>query len=172
MAEIREISDDITIMRDGTVRRNMGIERPDFGDDHRQKMVGRELTNVYPPKDNVPGDVLLEVRGSYQHPRHPSKDCLLTLRKGEILGFGGLVGAQRTELMEAIFGIRHITSGEVIHKGKPLKIKSPQDAIRNGIGMITEDRRGTGILGMLSIADNVSIASLDQYVEYGVKLNQ
>lgn len=73
--------------------------------------------------------------------------------------------------MEAIFGIRHTTSGEVKLNGKPLNIKSPKDAIRNGIGMITEDRRGSGILGCLSIADNISIASLDHYVEGGVKLN-
>ena len=95
-----------------------------------------------------------------------------TLRKGEILGFGGLVGAQRTELMEGIFGMRHIKSGEVYIKGKKMNIKRPQDAIRGGIGMITEDRRGTGILGCLSIADNVSISSLDQYLHYGIKLNK
>ena len=89
-----------------------------------------------------------------------------------ILGFGGLVGAQRTELMEGIFGMRHIKSGEVYIKGKKMNIKRPQDAIRGGIGMITEDRRGTGILGCLSIADNVSISSLDQYLHYGIKLNK
>lgn len=74
--------------------------------------------------------------------------------------------------MEAIFGIRHITSGEVKLNGKTLDIKRPQDAINNGIGMITEDRRGSGILGCLSIADNVSIASLNQYLEAGIKLNK
>ena len=74
--------------------------------------------------------------------------------------------------MEAIFGIRHIIKGEVYIKGQKMNIRRPQDAIRGGIGMITEDRRGTGILGCLSIADNVSISSLDQYVEMGVKLNR
>ena len=73
--------------------------------------------------------------------------------------------------MEAVFGIRHIKSGEIFLNGKQISIKCPHDAIKNGIGMITEDRRGTGILGCLSIADNVSIASLDNYLEAGVKLN-
>ena len=93
------------------------------------------------------------------------------LKKGEILGFGGLVGAQRTELMEAIFGMRHIKSGEVIMNGKPIHVTKPRDAIKEGIGMITEDRRGTGILGCLSIADNVSISSLNNYLKVGPMLD-
>ena len=67
-----------------------------------------------------------------------------TLRKGEILGFGGLVGAQRTELMEGIFGIRGVETGEILINGKPVKIKHPKDAMKAGIGLITEDRRGNG----------------------------
>lgn len=171
MAELRKISDDITIMRDGTY---VGTwEMKNITDDEIVKnMVGRELTNIYPPLENTPGEVVLEVNNFTSIHDNSFKDCSFKLRKGEILGFGGLVGAQRTELMEAIFGIRHIKSGEVKLNGKQLSIKRPQDAINNGIGMITEDRRGTGILGCLSIADNVSIASLNQYVEAGVKLNK
>ncbi len=171
MAELRKISDDITIMRDGTY---VGTwEMKNISDDEIVKqMVGRELTNIYPPLDNKPGEVVLEVNNFTSIHDNSFKDCSFKLRKGEILGFGGLVGAQRTELMEAIFGIRHIKSGEVKLNGKTLSIKRPQDAINNGIGMITEDRRGTGILGCLSIADNVGIASLNQYVEHGVKLNK
>lgn len=171
MAELRQISDDITIMRDGCY---VGTwEMKNISDDEIVKqMVGRELTNIYPPLDNNPGDVLLEVNNFTSIHDGSFKNCSFKLRKGEILGFGGLVGAQRTELMEAIFGIRHITSGEVKLNGKTLDIKRPQDAINNGIGMITEDRRGSGILGCLSIADNVSIASLNQYLEAGIKLNK
>lgn len=170
MAELRKISDDITIMRDGGY---VGTwEMKDISDDEIVKqMVGRELTNIYPPLDNTPGDILLEVNDFTSIHDNSFKDCSFKLRRGEILGFGGLVGAQRTELMEAIFGIRHITKGEIKLNGKKLDIKRPQDAIRNGIGMITEDRRGSGILGCLSIADNVSIASLDHYLEAGIKLN-
>lgn len=171
MAELRQISDDITIMRDGCY---VGTwEMKNISDDEIVKqMVGRELTNIYPPLENNPGDVLLEVNNFTSIHDGSFKNCSFKLRKGEILGFGGLVGAQRTELMEAIFGIRHITSGEVKLNGKTLDIKRPQDAINNGIGMITEDRRGSGILGCLSIADNVSIASLNQYLEAGIKLNK
>lgn len=171
MAELRQISDDITIMRDGCY---VGTwEMKNISDDEIvRQMVGRDLTNIYPPLDNEPGDVLLEVNNFTSIYDNSFKNCSFKLRKGEILGFGGLVGAQRTELMEAIFGIRHIASGEVKLNGKKLDIKHPQDAINNGIGMITEDRRGSGILGCLSIADNVSIASLNHYLEAGIKLNK
>lgn len=171
MAELRRISDDITIMRDGTY---VGTwEMKDISDDEIVKqMVGRELTNIYPPLENEPGEVLLEVSNFTSIHDNSFKDCSFKLRRGEILGFGGLVGAQRTELMEAVFGIRHIKSGEVKLNGQKLSIKRPQDAINNGIGMITEDRRGTGILGCLSIADNVSIASLNHYLEAGIKLDK
>lgn len=171
MAELRQISDDITIMRDGCY---VGTwEMKNISDDEIVKqMVGRELTNIYPPLTNEPGDVLLEVNDFTSIHDNSFKNCSFKLRKGEILGFGGLVGAQRTELMEAIFGIRHTVSGEVKLNGKKLDIKRPQDAINNGIGMITEDRRGSGILGCLSIADNVSIASLNHYLEAGIKLNK
>lgn len=171
MAEIRQIADDITIMRDGTYVGSWEVK--DISDDEIvRQMVGRELTNVYPPKeDSRTDEVVLEVKDlcsiiprSFQH-------CSFKLRKGEILGFGGLVGAQRTEIMEAIFGMRGIASGEVLVKGRPVRIKRPKDAIAHGIGMITEDRRGTGILGCLSIADNVSISSLNQYLDAGVKLD-
>ena len=171
MAEIRQIADDITIMRDGTYVGSWEVK--DISDDEIvRQMVGRELTNVYPPKeDSRTDEVVLEVKDlcsiiprSFQH-------CSFQLRKGEILGFGGLVGAQRTEIMEAIFGMRGIASGEVLVKGRPVRIKRPKDAIAHGIGMITEDRRGTGILGCLSIADNVSISSLNQYLDAGVKLD-
>lgn len=117
MAELRQISDDITIMRDGCY---VGTwEMKNISDDEIvRQMVGRDLTNIYPPLDNEPGDVLLEVNNFTSIYDNSFKNCSFKLRKGEILGFGGLVGAQRTELMEAIFGIRHIASGEVKLNGK------------------------------------------------------
>ena len=92
------------------------------------------------------------------------------LRKGEILGVGGLVGAQRTELMEGIFGTRSHTTGKITFHGKELKINRPKDAIDQGVAMLTEDRRQSGIMGVLSIADNISIASLKKYVDGGIML--
>ena len=93
------------------------------------------------------------------------------VRKGEILGVAGLVGAQRTELMEGLFGLRCHNAGRITYKGRELKINQPKQAIDNGIAMLTEDRRATGILGVLSIADNVSIASLKQYLIGGIVLD-
>ena len=168
MAEIREICDDITIMRDGTYVGSWHMD--EISDDEIVKqMVGRELTNIYPPKnDTKAGEVLLDVRGYSSIHDRSFQDCSFTLRRGEILGFGGLVGAQRTEMMEAIFGMRHIASGTVEVLGKKVNIKKPEDAIANSIGMITEDRRGTGILGCLSINDNTAIASYKNYTNSGV----
>lgn len=170
MDEILKISDDVSIMRDG---KYIGTwEAKNLTTDMIiSKMVGRELTNLFPPRKNVPGEVVLEVKNFASISPKSFKKVDFNLRKGEILGIGGLVGAQRTELMEALFGIRSTISGEIKYKGKNLKIKRPQDAIRNGIALLTEDRRGTGIFGVLSVADNVSIASLDQYVDFGVFLN-
>ncbi len=170
MDEILRISDDVSIMRDGQY---VGTwEAKELTTDMIiAKMVGRELTNIYPPRDNTPGEVILEVKDLTSILPKSFKNVNLTLRRGEILGLGGLVGAQRTELMEAIFGVRHVASGEIIYKGKKLTIKRPHDAIKNGIGLITEDRRGTGIFGVLSIADNVAIASLEKYVDAGIVLN-
>ena len=170
MDEILRISDDVSIMRDGQY---VGTwEAKELTTDMIiSKMVGRELTNIYPPKDNEPGEVILELKNVTSINPKSFKNVNLTLRRGEILGLGGLVGAQRTELMEAVFGMRHIQSGEIIFKGKPIKVKRPKDAIRDGIGLITEDRRGNGIFGVLSIADNVSIASLDKYIDAGIAIN-
>lgn len=170
MDEILRISDEVTIMRDGQYVGTWQSSEMTT-DMIIAKMVGRELTNIYPPRDNEPGEVILEIKKLTSIQPSSFKDVSLTLRRGEILGLGGLVGAQRTELMEAVFGIRHIASGEITYKGKPLNIKRPQDAIRNGIGLITEDRRGTGIFGVLSVADNVAIASIEKYLDAGFILN-
>ncbi|NCC07026.1 MAG: sugar ABC transporter ATP-binding protein [Clostridia bacterium] len=170
MDEILRISDEVTIMRDG---KYIGTwESKDLTTDSIiTKMVGRELTNLYPPRSNTLGEVVLEVKDFTSiHPRS-FRNCSFNLRKGEILGVGGLVGAQRTELMEGIFGLRAHTSGTVTYKGQEIKITRPQDAIRKSIALLTEDRRATGILGVLSVADNISVASLDKYVDAGIVLN-
>lgn len=171
MAEIREIADDITIMRDGTYVGTWEVK--DISDaEIIKQMVGRELSNIYPPKGTIEkGETVLEVEGLTSIHSKSFKDVSFDLKAGEIIGFGGLVGAQRSELMEAIFGLRGIKSGTVKIKGKKMTISKPHDAIRDGIGMITEDRRGTGILGCLSISDNVSISSLDQFVTAGFVLD-
>lgn len=170
MDEILRISDEVTIMRDGQY---IGTwEAKDLTNDMIiTKMVGRELTNLYPPRENVPGEVVFEVKDFTSINPKSFRDVSFQLRKGEILGVGGLVGAQRTELMEGLFGIRAHSKGHIYYKGEELKINRPRDAIKRGLAMLTEDRRATGIMGVLSIADNVSIASLDKYVDAGIVLN-
>ncbi len=170
MEEILQISDEVTIMRDGKyigtwpaneLTTDMIITR----------MVGRELTNLYPKKANVPGEVVLRVDDYTSIHSKSFRNVSFELRKGEILGVAGLVGAQRTELMEGIFGLRAVTHGNITYLGKKLKITRPKDAITHGIALLTEDRRGSGIFGVLSVADNISIASLRQYLNFRIMIN-
>ncbi len=170
MDEILRISDEVTIMRDGQY---IGTwEAKELTTDFIiTKMVGRELSNLYPPRENVPGEVVFEVEDFTSINPRSFRHVNFNVRKGEILGVAGLVGAQRTELMEGLFGLRSHTSGTITYKGKTLNIKRPKDAIDSGIAMLTEDRRATGILGVLSIADNISIASLNQYLVGGIMLD-
>jgi len=170
MDEILSISDDVTIMRDGQYIGTWEAKELTI-DMIVTKMVGRELKNLFPPKSNVPGEVIFEVQELTSITEKSFKNVSFQLRKGEILGIGGLVGAQRSELVEAIFGIRGIKTGTITYKGKQIKIRRPHDAISQGIALLTEDRRATGIFGVLSIAENVSIASLDQYVDFHFILN-
>lgn len=171
MAEIREIADDITIMRDGTYVGSWAV--PDISDaEIIKQMVGRELSNIYPDKSGRKiGETILEVRNLSSIHERSFQGVSFQLKRGEIIGFGGLVGAQRSELMEAIFGLRSIKEGDILFKGQSVKIVRPRDAICDGLGMITEDRRGTGILGCLSISDNVGISSLNQFLKYGIVLD-
>ena len=170
MDEILRISDEVTIMRDGQY---VGTwESKDLTTDFIiTKMVGRELTNLYPKRENVPGEVVFEVEDFTSINPKSFRHASFQLRKGEILGVGGLVGAQRTELMEGLFGMRSHETGTIKYNGKELKINRPKDAIDQGIAMLTEDRRASGILGVLSVADNISVASLKQYLDYGFCLN-
>ena len=170
MDEIKRIADDITIMRDGTYVGTWPASELTT-DQIIAKMVGRELTNVYPERKNEPGDVILEVNDLCSIHANSFQHVSFNLRKGEILGFGGLVGAQRTELLEGIFGIRGIESGEIKINGAPVKIKKPSDAMKAGIGLITEDRRGNGIFGCLSIKDNVGVSVYNKYLKAGFVLD-
>ena len=170
MDEIKRIADDITIMRDGTYVGTWPASELTT-DQIIAKMVGRELTNVYPERKNEPGDVILEVNDLCSIHANSFQHVSFNLRKGEILGFGGLVGAQRTELLEGIFGIRGIESGEIKINGTPVNIKKPSDAMKAGIGLITEDRRGNGIFGCLSIKDNVGVSVYNKYLKAGFVLD-
>ncbi|MEF9878872.1 MAG: sugar ABC transporter ATP-binding protein [Clostridia bacterium] len=170
MDEILRISDEVTIMRDGKYIGTWDAKELTT-DKIITQMVGRALTNLYPKRENVPGEVIFEVKDYTSINPRSFRHVNFQLRRGEILGVGGLVGAQRTELMEGLFGIRAHKAGTISYKGEELTITRPQDAIRKNIALLTEDRRATGILGVLSVADNVAIASLDHYVMAHIMLN-
>lgn len=151
--EILQISDEITIMRDG---QNVGTwsAREMTTDMIVNKMVGREMTDRFPPKRHTPGEEYLKVENFTSTNPHSFKDVSFSVRRGEIFGIGGLVGSQRSELMEALFGLHSISAGEITIDGTKVVNRQPMDAIKNGMALLTEDRRKTGIFGSASITDN------------------
>ena len=160
MDEIFRISDDITIYRDGEYIATDRAENLNV-DKVITLMVGREVTQMFPKVDCPIGETILKVENLSAG--RAVKSVSFELHRGEILGMAGLVGAGRTETAEAIFGMRHITGGKIYKDGKELHIKSPEDAIANKIGLLTEDRRGNGIVGLLSIRENTVLANLKAY---------
>jgi len=159
LEEIFDIADEVTVMRDGQYIGTWEIEDINISQLINQ-MVGRDINERYPKQMTKPtSEPILEVKHLTSANPRSFKDISFTLNKGEILGLGGLVGAQRTELMESIFGLRKIASGEIEKDGKVIQNKSPRQAILNGFALLTEERRATGIVPMLSVKDNVLAAS-------------
>ena len=170
MAEIKRISDYITIMRDGQWIATEKADDLEMADIIRL-MVGRELTNQFPPKTNVPGDVYLEVQhvtGMYNQLR----DVSFVARRGEIVGLAGLDSSGRTETLESIFGLRTRKDGIISLDGQPCFNRNPGESIKNGFALLTEERRATGIFGCLSIRENTVISSLKRHLRFGVYLNE
>ncbi len=163
MNEIFQISDDISVMRDGS---HVGTYPAAEIDEDQliNLMIGRTTTQRFPTVEAVPGEVVMEVKSLSSANPKSFFDISFDLKKSEILGIGGLVGAQRSELVEAIFGLRQTINGGIIINGKEVKIRSSNDAIKNGIGLITEDRRGSGIFPLLSITENTFMASLKNFL--------
>jgi ABC-type sugar transport system ATPase subunit len=168
MEEIFTIADEVTVLRDGNNITTNPISEMTI-DSLITAMVGRRLTEMFPKMESQIGDVKLAV----QHVEVPGllHDISFDLRKGEILGVAGLVGAGRTELMETLFGLRRKSAGEILIDGKKVEIRSPTDAIEAGIGFLTEDRRLNGIIPVLSVKVNTIVANLRNYLKYGFFLN-
>ena len=161
MAEILRISDDVTIMRDGQYVATKPAKELTM-DEIIRLMVGRELGNQFPPKTNKPGDVALEVEGlTAQYSL--LKDVSFKARQGEIIGFAGLDGSGRTECLENIFGIATRRAGVIKLHGKEVKNRNARESIANGFAMLTEERRATGIFGILNIRENTVISSLKKH---------
>ena len=170
MAEIKRISDYITVMRDGQWVATEPASKLEMADIIRL-MVGRELTNQFPPKTNKPGEVFLEVKG-LTGMYNQLKDVSFTARRGEVLGLAGLDSSGRTETLESIFGVRTLKEGEVYLDGKRCYNRSAGESIKNGFALLTEERRATGIFGVLNIRDNTVISSLDRHKKFGVYLSE
>lgn len=159
LEEIFEVADEITIMRDGQYVGKWEIKDITIDEVIRQ-MVGRDMEERFPAaEDTVQEEVLLKVEDFTSAEEHSFEHIDFELHKGEILGIGGLVGAQRTELVEAVFGLRKISAGRLIMNGKEIKNQTPQDAIKNKFALLTEERRATGIIPMLSVWDNTLVVA-------------
>ncbi|MBO4946126.1 MAG: ATP-binding cassette domain-containing protein [Lachnospiraceae bacterium] len=169
MEEILRISDDITVMRDGKWIATKPASELDM-DQIIKLMVGRELGSRFPEKDNVQGEVALEVDnlcGQYNHLDNVSFQA----RKGEILGIAGLDGSGRTEVLESIFGVATRKSGTIKLDGKTVLNRNARESIKNGFGLLTEERRATGIFGILNIRENTVISSLKRHKRAGFYLS-
>ena len=162
MEEIKMISDEITILRDGKWISTNDVSKIST-EQIISMMVGRDLTERFPKKDNTAKEMMLEVKNLTALNQPSIQDVSFELYKGEILGIAGLVGSKRTEIVETIFGMRPKEHGEIILNGKIVKNRNPEEAIKNGFALVTEERRSTGIFSMLDIAFNSVISNLDRY---------
>ncbi len=161
MDEVFHIADYVTIFRDG---KYIGTDKADSITKQVliEKMVGRALDEMFYKEKTKVGEVMLEARNLTKTGQF--EDVSFKVHRGEILGISGLMGAGRTELLENVFGITSRESGAVLVKGKEVRIKSPADAIRHGMALLTEDRKLTGLYQMLSVRDNMYIANIRSYI--------
>jgi ABC-type sugar transport system ATPase subunit len=165
LEELRAIGDQVTVLRDGETV-HTGPLRDLSAASLIRHMVGRELSAIYSRRPNPPGEELLRVERLSAPPL--LRDISLTLRAGEIVGLAGLMGAGRTELCRALFGIDRLASGAVYVRGRPLPLAGPRDAVAAGIALIPEDRQRTGLATQLSVRQNTTLASLDRLSRHGV----
>ncbi len=165
LEELPVIADRVTVLRDGRT-----IDTRDMREVDRQQliqmMVGRELSAVFPKREVSLGETVLELR-NLGCAESGLKDITLSVRAGEIVGLAGLVGAGRTELGRAVFGLTPADSGEILLRGEPVKIESPAEAIRRGIAYLPEDRRRHGVILDMQIGANITLASLDRLSRRG-----
>ncbi|HEY1065844.1 MAG TPA: sugar ABC transporter ATP-binding protein [Pirellulales bacterium] len=158
LGEVRELADRVVALRDG--RNAGGLAKSEIDEDRMVSlMVGRAASAWYHRKPTTPGDVTLEVQGLVTQ-AHPNHRASFSLRKGEIVGVAGLVGAGRTELLEALFGVTPALEGTIKVDGRSVAIDSPYDAIKAGLALVPEDRKLQGLVLEMSVRENISLASL------------
>ena len=166
MAEIFSICDRVSVYRDGQYIGTGTTAELDVNQLIKM-MVGREITDVYPKLEAEPGEVIFEAR-TIVRADNKVKGVSLSVRRGEILGIGGLVGAGRSELVEGIFGMHALSQGEIFVKGKKVKVSAPQDIIREGVALITEDRKVTGLNLSGSVNDNIAMVAIKKLLTNGL----
>ena len=159
LEEIIDLADEVSVLRDGVLVHSAEAARLDIPQIVHY-MVGRELTDFFPPRHATIGEVLLAVRGLSSE--SGIRDIGFEVRRGEVVGLAGLVGAGRTEVARVIFGVDPKTAGQVFLEGRELKIRSPADAIASGIALLTEDRKRTGLCVELPCSWNITLPNLDQ----------
>jgi ribose transport system ATP-binding protein len=167
LKEVKAVCDRVMVLRDGEVICIEPIDRLSIYQ-MAERMVGRELSQIFPPKTPASAEPVLTVRNLTV----PGvlEDITFELNKGEILGLAGLVGAGRTEVAETIMGIRKHSAGEILLNGAAIEIHTPEDAVDAGINYLSEDRQGSGILTGFSVADNITLVSLRAYCDYVIGL--
>lgn len=162
--EIFEVCDTFTVLCDGKLVNNGYVK-----DVNKPKLIsmiiGRELTQVYPHIENIQSELLLEVRDLTAEKAF--RNINLELHKGEVIGIAGLVGAGKTELVNAIFGNHKVTRGEILIKGKPVTIKKPQDAIKNKIGLVPDERKQLGLNMVYNVKENTVLPSIKRFTRFG-----
>ncbi|MCW7554682.1 galactose/methyl galactoside ABC transporter ATP-binding protein MglA [Endozoicomonas gorgoniicola] len=172
MEEIFELCDEITILRDGQWVSTQPLEGLTM-DEIINMMVGRELTQRFPERDNTPGEVILKVSGLTAKNQPSINDISFELRKGEVLGIAGLVGAKRTDIVETIFGVREKAGGTILLNDQEVSNKDAHEAIKNGFSLVTEERRATGIYAKLDITFNSLVANIENYKgKFGLLCNK
>ena len=166
LKEIETLADRAVVLRDGC---NAGTLTRDVLTRDRlvQLMVGRAVESAPSRPKTAAGEPRLQIEG-LRTGRYPAIDLTLTVHRGEVLGIAGLIGAGRSELAEAVSGVGARLAGRIVLDGQPLQIRSPRDAIRQGICLVPEDRRGRGVIAAMSVRDNLTLPTLDAYTRLGV----
>ena len=167
MDEVFEICDEVSVLRDGQMILTKNVKDTNMNE-LISAMVGRSLDQRFPPVDNTPGDVVLEIKDLCTKYEPKLENISFSVRKGEIFGLYGLVGAGRSELLEALFGLRTISGGEIIYNGKNLLFTSSNDAIKNGFAFVTEERKYNGLFLKKDLVFNTCIADLKSYCDFNI----
>jgi ribose transport system ATP-binding protein len=160
LKEVKSICDRVMVLRDGefiSLDECSALEPSEMA----RRMVGRELSQVFPPKSGTRGEVVLEVRGLTVSGL--IEDVSFMIRAGEVLGFSGLIGAGRTEVAETVMGIRRAAAGKILLRGRELALRNPREAVAAGLAYLSEDRQGSGILTSFALRKNVTLVSLKDY---------